>query len=383
MLTDLPADRIIEIDKLLQAAGYNACVFTEVDGQESTETSEFIYKAARAEIDEIISYMGVDARIYVCTILAEPQEFQACAIRFSEREFCIAIWIGVPMRNSWALTHLLVTQTATDFFAVPKPETWQKFELTDQDTFQAYRSLGMVPPEAYLPDISSKLRKEQAKTAFKWLILHEVAHIINGHMEYGRSLNGLTFIVEDGPDESLDENLTSQTLEMDADSFATMMSIQHRMSGTSVLEEYHGTVWPERRIEDCIRSYAFGVFSMIRGFDFSAFTKEEIWSSDHPPGGMRIKNMNGLIATMSLSDRFPLVNEEVVDSIIASVTALENSISEATGIKSRGGNYTAAFEVSWEEYNQRILARWAKLYPTLNARKLSPAKLALPQYDPA
>lgn len=383
MLTDLPQTKIDEVNNLLLGAGLNACVSTQEIGDETAQAARIIFDHARAEIDDLLAYLGISPTIYVCCIEASFENFQACAIRFNDAEYCIAIWLGVTFRTNVALHHLLATEAAADYFEIPVSQNREPPISGAIDTFSAFQELGIAAVKGRLPELAEKLRHEQRNSAFRWLVFHEIAHIINGHLEYGRTLNGLNYIIEDGRDDDLDENLTSQTLEMDADAYATMMSMQHRMIGLSVLEKEVGADETARRYDLTMKSYAFAIFAIIRGFDFHALSKDEIFASDHPPGGMRIQLICNLFYAMVELERFPTVDLNTAQCGIDAVEALENAISEATGIPSRGGNYAASFDLTWEEYHDRLLRRWAKLYPELNAKKLNPNKLALPQLEPA
>jgi hypothetical protein len=380
MLTDLPELAITEINATLQLLGFTAIVLTHEQDQHVVDLGKVVFKNARAIVDSWIQQMKVGATIYVCLIIDEDKDFQACAMRLGADEYCIAIWLAVPLRTSTMTSRLLCTDACAKLFNISPPGYPKPSEPLGLDTFVAYKALSFQAGV----DLGGELdefRKYLDFVAFEWLVLHELGHIVNGHLAVGRSLNGLTYILEDNASDSRDENLTSQTLEMDADSFATLLSIQNAMRRKLPLETKEMSLPIVTSLR--IKSFVFAIMTIIRSFDEAAFEQEAIFDLDHPPGGVRMRYLIGLISTMFVEKAIEFDGVEVPDIAAEALIGVEAAIAEATGLKSGGGNLLRAFEMGWDVYHVPLLSRWALLFDQLNEVKINPFKLAPPQYPPA
>jgi|GEM_PF-2540365 len=382
MVTDLPDAHIRTINDLLQQIGYNAVVL-ETEGDDSVGYLAGRYYAfCRKSIDNLTRKLDVRAKIYLCFILDAEKDFQACAIRLGEGEYCVAVWLAAPSRTIATITQLMSTSAIAEHLEYELDTYTNRTEAMASDRFAAYTALGFEANVKF-DDPLKTLRPQIAFGAIEWLVYHELGHIINGHLELGREWNGLTFILEDDRSKERDKNLTSQALENDADCFATWLLLQLRLQSPVAIEEIRPSTSEAEKALLRLRCFVFGVFSIVRGFDNHPFDVATVFDSDHPPGVIRMNYMIDLIATTTLENKFPYKAEKIVEAALDTVVALEQSISQATGTTGGGRDVVAALTLAWEPFNVPILSRWAKLYPILDKSKMGTGKLAAPQYPPA
>lgn len=379
MLTDLPSHWIVEVDKMLAEQGFRASVLSDVDDPNSA-LGQALYGNARFVIDGMIARMKLDAKIYACIIVDDGRDFQACAINLDDDEYCIAIWIDVAFRTAAMTSRLLATVSGGGIFsldpsiAVPAPNS------SGHNTFEAFKSLSYLPPVEF-EDPVGEFRRRLDFGAFEWLVLHELGHIVNGHLANGSTLNGLTYILEDDPSTSRDDNLTRLALEVDADCFANLFAMQSAMRRPLPMERSDATA--SELVEHRAKAYVFALMTIIRGFDDAPFDVETLFDSDHPPGGLRMAYLTTHIAAMMVEERISCHGVDVARLAAEVVEAVEIAIDQATGIQGHGGNFVHAYRIGWDPFHVPVLSRWARLYDGLNKVKLNPYRLAPPQYPPA
>ncbi|MGO8079919.1 hypothetical protein [Rhizobium leguminosarum] len=380
MLTDLPKHWVPEINLLVKELGYTGEVLVSDEGDAVSKIGANVFDVARQLIDSTLVGLKATATIYVAVVADAERSFQACAVELGGDEYCILIWLAAVARTSRALSRLLETPSSVDFFklnvAAPKIETVPQ----GQDTFTAYQAISLLP-NASLGETGDQFCSHLTSMALEWLVLHELGHIVNGHLAMGGSANDLRYILEENPSASQDENLTGQALEVDADCFANQHCLHRSLNRPNILDD--SAAHEADLLAGRLKAYLFSFLSILRSFEHSPFAIETMFHFDHPPGGIR---MNYLLAQMLAIENEGKVNFKGVDlaeAAAATTAALERSISQATGINSQGGNFLSVISLSDDAFRKPVLSRWAKIYPELNAVKLTPGKLAPPQYPPA
>lgn len=381
MLTDLPLRAIDEINATLAIIGYDeAWVLVEQRDDPITRIGQSLFKMARNLLDQMISDMQLSAKIHVCLVMDKGRDFQACAIRLGEDEYCIMIWLAAAIRTSASISRILSTSVSAEFFSADFPVSKNQLTSPMGDTFEAYAALSLLP----ILDLGTKLnefRNQLDSTALEWLVLHELGHIVNGHLALGKTVNGVTYILEYDLEADRNENISHQALEMDADCFANLFCLQGALTRRLSIDQID-TGDEGKRVEKRLQSYVFAVLAIIRGFDYAPFEIETLFDSDHPPGGVRMGYLLAQMLMMEKEGKIDFGGVNVKEATGKTAVSLERAISEATGIDGNGGNLLAAFAIG-DSFLAPVLSRWAKVYPELNAAKISPFKLAPPQYEPA
>ncbi|RFB94485.1 hypothetical protein B5K08_09885 [Rhizobium leguminosarum bv. trifolii] len=375
MLTDLPDLAIKEIDATLKLLSFRAHVLIEERDDFFTTLCRSLFSNARTIIDGVLAARDLSTKVYICLVVDADRQFQACAMQLNASEYCIMIWVAAPLNTMSITSRLLATPAARELFSLD-------FQISDPpgiaagaDTFAAYRALSLLPPVRLGGELDN-LRMQIDYSAFQWLVLHEMAHILNGHLALGKDINGLTYILEDDPSSNYDENITYQALELDADCFANIVAIRQAIGRPLELEAIN-------TVEGRLKSYVFGILAIIRSFDAEPFEPSRIFQSDHPPGGIRMNYLMSQISTIELDKHVDFGGLNATDVAARTAICVENAISEATGVKGGGGNFQKAFDLGWEPFHVPVLSRWAKILPELNAKKITPRDLAPAQFDPA
>ncbi|MBY3564144.1 hypothetical protein [Rhizobium laguerreae] len=380
MLTDLPNRWVGPINELVKDLGYNGMVLVADEGDPISDFGKLVFKNTRHVVDRIIDHMKITAKIHVAVIVDSAQSFQACAVELDDDEFCILIWMAALIRTSASLSRLLATPAAREFFAL-EPELASVSEVAHgENTFAAYDSLSLLP-RIDLGDVGNDFRRYLEFMASEWLVLHEIGHIVQGHLAVGKTVNGLTYILEQDPSVDRDYNITSQALEVDADCFANLFCVQYSLGRHHILERDGAS--HDEVVVGRLKPYLFSMLSVLRSFDHSPLNLETLFDSDHPPGCVRMSYLLAQMLTMQSETTIDFKGANLVEAGGLAAITLERAISEATGVNSQGGNLLSAVSIPDEVFRKPVLSRWAKIYPELNAIKLSPFKLARPQYEPA
>ncbi|MGR9190090.1 hypothetical protein [Rhizobium leguminosarum] len=380
MLTDLPNHWVGPINQLVKDLGYNGSVLVADEGDPVSEHGKLVFKNTRHVVDNVIQHMALTAKIYVAVVIDADRSFQACAVRLGKDEFCIVMWMAATIRTSAAMSRLLATPAAAEFFSLSLQVSAVSDVAQGENTFAAYDAISLLP-RIDLGDVGNSFRRYLEFMATEWLVMHEIGHIVNGHLAVGSTANGLTYILEQDPAADRDYNITSQALEVDADCFANMFCLQYSLGRPLDVEKDEAS--QDEILVARLKPYLFSMLSVLRSFDHAPLKVETLFDSDHPPGCIRMSYLLAQMLTMQSETTIDFKGANLVEVGGLTAVTLERAISQATGINSQGGNFLPAVSIPDEVFRKPVLSRWARIYPELNAIKLTPFKLAPPQYPPA
>jgi hypothetical protein len=382
MLTDIPQNAIGEIHDNLKYWGYpNAQVLVEEHDDPVTLYGQRIFELSRDIVDNISKHMNLSVKIYVGLIIDQERDLQACAFQLHNDDYCILIWLATAKRIQASISRLLNTSIAAETFSADLPFPNDRAIPQVGVTFRPYIDLSMLP----IAELGGKFdvfRNQLARSALEWLVLHELGHLVHGHLSTAIAVNGSTYILEQNPKNDRDKHLTDQTLEFDADCFANAYAL-HRALLRPLSIEPVDAVYSDELIEGRLKAYVFAVMAVVRGFDDAPFEVESLFDSDHPPGGVRMSYMLNHILKLKNAGKQDFGGINVSEIASKTTIAVERAIWEATGIQGNGGNWWQATQLHVDKFLMPVLSRWAKLYPELNAAKLTPFNLAPPQSPPA
>ncbi len=242
---------------------------------------------------------------------------------------------------------------------------------------------------------------------FRFLALHELGHIRHGHLGYMGSLTGFSVVIEqvttDNP--AVADLTTSQTLEMDADSFATTNSVMallaadERSRGTSglppevdVLLKIHDSAetqplvevpgmpslvesnWNPRDLRESMETLCTGI-SLVHCMFGMDILGECLDDEDHPhPAHRHFMNMQvvdvafGLCGRIGPSQGDYLLGADMIDRIADA------------NLKMGGGKWLAHHAVLESnrlgkmlgDRTEQILERWKQIRPDLLKRTFTP-----------
>lgn len=142
------------------------------------------------------------------------------------------------------------------------------------------------PKDKFRMDYSEQL----LNSALQFLILHELGHIINGHVDLIEEWSGIPFISEmaDTAEKSDISKLDFQTLEFDADSFATNIGLQIIFIQYKTKEQLQEHVQPFfKSLEDAIFLWSFSTYAIFRFLDTNKYDFNGLDNYLHPYPGIR------------------------------------------------------------------------------------------------
>jgi hypothetical protein len=171
------------------------------------------------------------------------------------------------------------------------------------------------------------IRREYARQYTAWamhfLVFHECAHIIRGHVDFVATKKNKNFWNEF--DYSSSPNLYDssffQTLEMDADSFATNRSF---ILANLMINDYDNLSIVEKQIchnwATFSSNWIFVIYSLFRLFGFNLNDLESAKNKTHPPSTIRLSLIHGNIATLFMKvygeNYLKSVSKSTLDSIV-------------------------------------------------------------------
>lgn len=161
--------------------------------------------------------------------------------------------------------------------------------------------------------------------ALGYLVMHELVHIINGHVDYMRATKGLRVFQENSFSyKTPEENLLSQTLEFDADSVAMSTMVFHVSFMHSFPEniklKYRRIV---QQLDIAIGFTAFAAYTIFKIFENDTLAIDSVFANSHPSFNIRRRIIGPTIATLVLDVRTrAIIKEEVLSKVVPTVAAI-------------------------------------------------------------
>jgi len=215
------------------------------------------------------------------------------------------------------------------------------------------------------------LRDMLAATAINFVVLHELGHIINGHLASGVYGHGV--IDETAPEIDADVRLTRRTLEFDADAFAALHNLSVSGGGASNLDINSGS-----EIESALRLVVAGGSLAQLFFEFfDPGIEEDYRPRTHPPALIRLKMFCSLYPSLYERERERGSNWPDIDvpDVCSRMVAEREAALMAWSIPTSMVDIGIA-EAMATPFLREVRARWAQIRPALQAAKLGTSNLA-------
>lgn len=326
--------------------------------------------------DHLKTVLRIESRKPMPTIKLnwlEDSSYKAWVKKEKEGEYSININYGTLfilidlfMR---LLSHPNVLRHIGDASKEIESDEYLDYHMTDlEPIIRQFVNLNKEVPEVHPKD---KTRSDAAKffvsICFEFILLHEVAHIIMGHLDYleNKQVTDVSFS-EVIKCERITK-LERHTLEWDADSFAVSYFVNWWI-------DHHKNKKQDERIPFLFNdpylgffhlSYAFYMAFRVFGFQFDP-TKPYLEGS-HPPIRIRQHMINCTITTLVMN-RYPEIDISQVAKAEESFLACEIDYQNITGVE-----YTIHHEqhskiTSREsmDYFQLLSDKWCEIYPELS-----------------
>jgi hypothetical protein len=204
--------------------------------------------------------------------------------------------------------------------------------------------------------------------AIDFLFAHEIAHLMNGHAELINRKLGLDILAEfDGNRARIMDNLTSQTLEMDADSFATLQGVATAVGRASNPKGVFPERWRSwyRTPSVALAAWAVAVYGLFRLFAGGETPSTNQLATTHPAPNVRL-HIAFFTALEFLQRRGPTELAHQLDSIFAdAIHPIENGHALLTSTAVNASSARAAFEQPARKHVSVLLDRWKTLRPEL------------------
>lgn len=194
---------------------------------------------------------------------------------------------------------------------------------------------------------------------FRFLMVHEIAHILDGHVNYSKSNFGMPFLFEfekknTGNDEAM---LTRQTWEIDADS-------QGAMYLTSNAKRLFKDC-PPHDIFGYVCRVAFAMCSFFRVFGDSKFMGDEM-SDAHPPHRIRqVICMERAMQVAKTWPDWPYSTEESISVFYHAVPETDNIFAGLADDAFTRIGLAEALSEQGKEYRKRLNNHWNVVRPLL------------------
>ncbi|MBC7488453.1 MAG: hypothetical protein H7282_17070 [Cytophagaceae bacterium] len=240
-------------------------------------------------------------------------------------------------------------------------------------------ALNNRPIEFDIANIEMIVPKDPVRTSYgslymtfclNFLVLHECAHIIRGHLDYHIKSNhnsDWNEFEDLNPQTNLESCSLYQTLEMDADSFATNWAfieaesiIEHNLppikNDTSVFENWNSFVF----------NWFFSIYSLLRMQGFNELNVSKCKSYTHPPATIRMALIAGnIISILEKKNKNDSI-DEITKNYIASSKEAEKAYMEITCSHDCFGHFAEIYKnTDLQNYNSEILSNWNKVRPLL------------------
>jgi hypothetical protein len=204
--------------------------------------------------------------------------------------------------------------------------------------------------------------------AIDFLFTHEIGHLMNGHAELINVKLGVPVFAEFdvGQSKALD-NLTSQTLEMDADCFATGQGVSVAVGRASNPEAVFPEHWRQwyKTPRSALAMWSLAVYGLHRMFLGGQVPPADHLDSTHPDPSVRLL-VAYLTAVELLKKRGLNELASELDSIFAeAVHPIEHGHAFLTSTQVNASGARAAFDPPARKHLNVLLGHWKSLRPEL------------------
>ncbi|WP_313003756.1 hypothetical protein, partial [Chryseobacterium gleum] len=202
---------------------------------------------------------------------------------------------------------------------------------------------------------------EIAQLLYRFIIYHEICHILRGHVGYISNNFGIN-IHEASNYKSVEIN-SLQTLEMDADSFATNRIINDYFENIIVIENTKVSIYKD--LKTFLYNFAYCIYCFFRIFGFYSLNSSNVKSYSHPPPAFRINMIVSNIATILLERKIQNI-ESIMNEVTKAAYKAENDLSKITYFDNQFGKYCETFlNKDYEKYIFEITGKWQNIRPEL------------------
>lgn len=247
--------------------------------------------------------------------------FNACAFKEQDIYF-IGINVGAIRTLHAFFNYLLSFPDVLDFVGDNTKEISPV--LMKSDDFKLF-----VKPK-------DKIREIYAKGLFvfavRFLIIHELAHILNGHLDLKKNEQGIPFMSEVSSDSEIESDnnfyLNSQTLEYDADCYAANICIKIIIASFKSPESINTDIKPFfESLEEALFLWSFSSYSIFRLLGNNRkYDSKKLDKYPHPYPGFRQFWIYSMVETIIEGTEYSHLIEKIIDKSNNSILEFEKAI---------------------------------------------------------
>jgi hypothetical protein len=204
--------------------------------------------------------------------------------------------------------------------------------------------------------------------AIKFLIMHEYAHIIFGHVDYmGHTTNEFSWN-EINYDKNTIKNIDSlftQTCEMDADCFGVNIGMQELNIYFQNLPEVKDELklfFKDIRVS--LKLWIFSVYSMFRLFGYRDYNINDVKSYSHPPSGIRQHMIFASIYTIFEAKKERLILDSI-DEVVKVFSSVEQAFEEISHQAYNHAAFKFAYSSEARKHVSLLMSNWNNVRPHL------------------
>lgn len=334
------------------------------------------------EIDEQImelgkSYFNFRKTKYINTPhvnfqIASNTEFNALALKY-DNNYYIGINSGTIVILQQLFFRMLSSPNILSEFGDISNEVTRKMVDAQHIDFKTlFLSLNDDDLVAPKNPIRQKLADHLCRQAFAFLLFHEDAHIIYGHLDL---LEQLQISSIDVQLKTIKDGKFYQTLEMDADAYATnvifeeallMVSHKDKISEDPDICNFYKDNYT------ALKLLLFAIYSSFRVFGKNTIGLHDYSAYSHPPSGLRqfwfLATIETIITTFNLTEILALYPNLSVDVIIE----VEKAFEEISEQGYNNDNFKSTLNEETLSYTNSIGRNWNNVRPLLEKFATSP-----------
>jgi hypothetical protein len=158
-----------------------------------------------------------------------------------------------------------------------------------------------------------------------FLILHEYAHIINGHLDFINKKTNFIFKIVNSLGKK--SELNSQTLEFDADRYAANIVIKNIINRYQNNLNLQEDIQPYfQSLEEAFFLWTFATYTVFRFLGKNEYNFEKLDKYPHPYPGFRQHYTSALIPTIIKDSEYSNLNESILKKTSTAVKEFEDSL---------------------------------------------------------
>ena len=207
-----------------------------------------------------------------------------------------------------------------------------------------------------------RLATEQARIVFKFIIYHEICHILRGHL--GLVSNNFNLSISEINDiDDVDIINILQTLEMDADSFATNRSINDLLEKRIPNQDAENSIF--NNLETFAFHYSYSIYCFFRIFGFYSLDISYIKSKSHPVPAFRISMILDNIETILIDRGVPNINN-ILSETVKAIKEAETDLSNITFFDNQIARVQEIYiNEKLINYKSKVVSNWKEIKPKL------------------